>query len=204
MRALPAGEHALLLEVDDADQLRALQAHVAALRQTPELSCVTDVVPGARTLLLDGLTDPRVTADAALTWKLPPVSAATGSIVELEVVYDGDDLPAVAQRWGLDVAAAAARHAAMTYTVAFCGFAPGFAYLAGLPGELAVPRRGTPRPRVPAGAVALAGAYTGIYPRPSPGGWQLIGHTDARLWDTHRDPPALLMPDTRVRIRAIT
>jgi KipI family sensor histidine kinase inhibitor len=204
MRAQPVGEHALLLEVDDADQLRALQAHVAALRETPELSCLTDVVPGACTLLLDGLDDPGATADTVSTWLLPPVPAAAGSLVELDVVYDGDDLPAVAQRWGLDVAAAAARHAAVTHTVAFCGFAPGFAYMSGLPGELAVPRRDTPRPRVPAGAVALAGAYTGIYPRPSPGGWQLIGHTDAWLWDADRDPPALLVPGTRVRIRAIT
>lgn len=135
---------------------------------------------------------------------LPPVPAAEGGLVELDVVYDGDDLPAVAQRWGLDVAAAAARHAAVTHTVAFCGFAPGFAYMSGLPGELAVPRRDTPRPRVPAGAVALAGTYTGIYPRPSPGGWQLIGHTDAWLWDADRDPPARLVPGTRVRFRAIT
>lgn len=204
MKALPVGEHALLLEVDDADQLRALQAHVAALRQTPELSCLTDVVPGARTLLLDGLDDPRATARAALAWVLPPVPAAIGGLVELDVVYDGDDLPAVAHSWGLDVAAAAARHAAVTYTVAFCGFAPGFAYMSGLPDELAVPRRATPRPRVPAGAVALAGTYTGIYPQRSPGGWQLIGHTDARLWDADREPPALLVPGTRVRIRAIT
>jgi KipI family sensor histidine kinase inhibitor len=204
MRARPVGEHALLLEVDDADQLRALQAHVATLRETPELSCLTDVVPGACTLLLDGLDDPGAAADTVSTWVLPPVPAAAGGVVELDVVYDGEDLPAVARRWGLDVAAAAATHAAVTHTVAFCGFAPGFAYMSGLPGELAVPRRDTPRPRVPAGAVALAGAYTGIYPRPSPGGWQLIGHTDTWLWDVDRDPPALLVPGTRVRIRAVT
>jgi KipI family sensor histidine kinase inhibitor len=203
MRALPVGEHALLLEVDNADQLRALQVYVATLRRSAELASVTDVVPGARTLLLDGLPDPQRTAEAALDWVLPSVPAAEGGVVELEVAYDGDDLPAVAERWGLGPAAAAARHAAMTYTVAFSGFTPGFAYMTGLPDSLAVPRRGTPRLRVPAGTVALAGAYTGIYPRPSPGGWQLIGHTDARLWDADRDPPALLTPGTRVRIRAL-
>lgn len=197
------GEHALLLEVADPAELRALQAHVAALRTTPELAELTDVVPGARTLLLDGLTDPAATARRASSWVLPPVTEDSGDTLELEVVYDGEDLPAVARMWGVEPAEAAARHASVTYTVAFSGFAPGFAYMTGLPDDLAVPRRASPRAHVPAGALALAGAYTGVYPRQSPGGWQLIGHTDATLWDPAAQPPALLVPGTRVRIRPI-
>ncbi|HET6876254.1 MAG TPA: allophanate hydrolase subunit 1 [Jatrophihabitans sp.] len=203
MRALPVGEHALLLEVADPGELRALQAHVAALRATSELAEVTDAVPGARTLLLDGLADPAATARRASSWVLPRVAEEDGTVVELDVVYDGEDLPLVARMWGVDVTEAAARHASVTYTVAFSGFAPGFAYLTGLPDELAVPRRDSPRARVPAGSVGLAGSYTGVYPRQSPGGWQLIGHTDAPLWDAAAQPPALLVPGTRVRMRPV-
>lgn len=82
--------------------------------------------------------------------------------------------------------------------MAFCGFAPGFGYLTGLPADRAVPRRATPRAAVPPGAVAVAGEYTGVYPRSSPGGWQLLGHTDLVLWDADREPPALLRPGARV------
>lgn len=202
MRTLPVGEHALLLEARDPAELRALHAHVHALHADGQLPPGIDIVPGACSLLLDGLTDPQGLAQAALRWTLPTVAGSLGATVDLNVVYDGADLPAVAERWGLDLAAAVRRHAEVEYTVAFIGFAPGFAYLNGLPDALAVPRRSTPRPRVPAGAVALAGTYTGMYPRPSPGGWQLIGHTDALLWSTTRNPPALLAPGDRVRIRA--
>jgi len=88
-------------------------------------------------------------------------------------------------------------------TVAFGGFAPGFGYLTGLPKQLHVPRRATPRTRVPAGAVGLAGEFAGVYPRPSPGGWQLVGRTDVVLFDPNREPPALLSPGTRVRFREV-
>lgn len=203
MRAIPVGEHALLLEAADPAELRALQAHVAALRATPELAEITDVVPGACTLLLDGLSDPVGAARRSEHWALPRIAKDCGDAVELEVVYDGEDLPLVARMWGVDVSEVAALHASVTYTVAFSGFAPGFAYMTGLPDEFAVPRRDTPRSRVPAGSLALAGPYTGVYPRQSPGGWQLIGHTDATLWDAAAQPPALLAPGTRVRIRAV-
>jgi KipI family sensor histidine kinase inhibitor len=114
-------------------------------------------------------------------------------------VYDGADLADVAAHWGVSPAAAVALHSAIEYRVAFCGFAPGFAYLTGLPADRAVPRRATPRAAVPAGSVGLAGRYTGVYPSVSPGGWQLIGRTAERLWDTAREPAALLAPGTRVR-----
>ena len=107
----------------------------------------------------------------------------------------------MAQHVGLSVAQVIAAHSSAQWTVAFCGFAPGFAYLTGGPPELQVPRRATPRKQVPAGAVGLAGEFTGIYPRPSPGGWQLIGRTDARLWDLQRETPALLQPGQAVRFR---
>ena len=119
--------------------------------------------------------------------------------MELPVVYDGADLEDIASRWGTDVDGVVARHTGTAFVSAFCGFAPGFAYLAGLAGEYAVPRLDSPRTRVPAGAVGLAGPWCGVYPSESPGGWRLLGRTDARLWDPDRSRPALLAPGTRVR-----
>jgi KipI family sensor histidine kinase inhibitor len=119
------------------------------------------------------------------------------------VRYDGPDLAAVAERAGRPEAEVIARHTAGDYRVAFCGFAPGFAYLTGLDPSLHVPRLARPRTRVPAGSVGIAGEYTAAYPRPSPGGWHLLGRTDADLWDLARAEPALLTPGTRVRFEAI-
>jgi KipI family sensor histidine kinase inhibitor len=119
--------------------------------------------------------------------------------VEIPVTYDGEDLGEVAALTGLSEAEVVARHQGASYRVAFCGFSPGFAYLTGLPRELHVPRRETPRTVVPAGSVAVAGDYASVYPRASPGGWRLLGRTDVPLWDLDRDPPALLRPGTRVR-----
>ncbi len=117
--------------------------------------------------------------------------------------YDGPDLADVAALWGVPEREVARIHAATEFRVAFCGFAPGFGYLTGLPARYDVPRRATPRTAVHAGAVGLAGPYTGVYPRASPGGWQLIGTTDAVLWDTARELTALLSPGTRVRFVAV-
>ena len=97
----------------------------------------------------------------------------------------------------------AGRNTAAPMRVGFSGFVPGFAYLVGGDERLHVPRRAEPRTRVSAGSVGLAGEFSGIYPRETPGGWQLIGRTDAVLWDVERDPPALLTPGTRVQFRAI-
>lgn len=159
-----------------------------------------DIVPGARTVLLDGLDDP-----AGLATKLPGwapsggEASAPGPVVEIPTWYDGPDLPVVARHWGVSVETVVARHQATEFRVAFGGFAPGFAYLTGLPPKLAVPRLDTPRTKVPAGSVGLADIYCGIYPTMSPGGWLLIGRTDALLFDAQRDPPALLDPGERVR-----
>ncbi|TWV33536.1 allophanate hydrolase subunit 1 [Streptomyces misionensis] len=198
MRALPAGEDALLIEVDSAEEVRSLHAALLRRRAAGTLA-VREIVPAARTVLLDGLSDPgRWMSELTSPTEAPPPER-TRPPVELPVRYDGPDLAAVAAHWKVSEREVARIHAGTEFTVAFCGFAPGFGYLTGLPARYDVPRRATPRTAVPAGAVALAGPYTGVYPRTSPGGWQLIGTTDALLWDHTRDPAALLSPGTRVR-----
>jgi KipI family sensor histidine kinase inhibitor len=194
MQVLPAGPDALLVELADAADVPLLYAD---LRR--EMRC-RDVVPGARTVLLDGVDDLEAARSYLGFWS--PSGLADGSeggLVELPTTYDGEDLDDVARRWDMTRAEAVATHTGTTFTVAFVGFAPGFAYCTGLPLELAVPRLDRPRPRVPAGAVGVAGEYTAAYPTASPGGWRLLGRTTARLWDAARDEPALLAPGTRVR-----
>ncbi|MGC4998864.1 5-oxoprolinase subunit PxpB [Streptomyces sp. DT195] len=202
MRALPVGEHALLVEVASAEQARALHAELLRRRAEGSLSA-REIVPAARTVLLDGVDDPVRRAAELTAAEVPPVPPATSVPVELPVRYDGPDLAEVAAHWGVTPREVAEIHAGTVFTVAFCGFAPGFGYLTGLPEHRYVPRRSTPRTAVPAGSVALAGPYTGVYPRSSPGGWQLIGRTDAVLWDTAREPAALLAPGTRVRFAPV-
>ncbi|GGK99709.1 5-oxoprolinase subunit B family protein [Streptomyces flaveus] len=198
MRALPVGDRALLVEVSTDGEAQALHADLVRRRAEGSLS-VREIVPAARTVLLDGLDDPVRLAEQLAASQVPPVPPRAGEIVEIPVRYDGPDLAEVAAHWDVSPHEAARIHAAAEFRVAFCGFAPGFGYLTGLPARYGVPRRATPRTTVPAGAVGLAGPYTGVYPRPSPGGWQLIGTTDAVLWDHARVPAALLSPGTRVR-----
>ncbi|MCW2766866.1 MAG: Allophanate hydrolase subunit 1 [Nocardioides sp.] len=189
------GAHALLVEVDDAVAALALATWARAV----DIEAV-EVVPGAASVLFDGVRDPaallRVLGDWTPGSALPP-----GELVEVQVVYDGADLDFVAESWALTTDEVVARHAALEFVAAFCGFAPGFSYLSGLPDDLAVPRLDTPRSKLPAGSVALAGSWCGIYPTASPGGWRIIGRTDVVLWDQDRAQPALLPPGTRVRFR---
>ena len=119
--------------------------------------------------------------------------------MEVPTRYDGPDLEAVARLWEMTTAEVVRTHTGTEMVVAFCGFAPGFAYCTGLPERLSVPRLDTPRTRVPVGSVGLAGSFTGVYPTASPGGWQLLGRTDLTLWDPSRPEPATLSPGTRVR-----
>jgi KipI family sensor histidine kinase inhibitor len=199
MRIRTVGADALIIEVDDP------AAWFAELRQRREAGdlVVLDIVPGARTVLLDGLADPAGTAAAVRTWRPDATIATAGSVVEIPVEFDGPDLGDVAAHWGVSTGEAVDRLQRIAFHVAFCGFAPGFAYLAGLPEELAVPRLATPRPKVEAGSVGLADRYAGIYPTASPGGWRLVGRTSVTLFDPARTPPALLAPGTQVRFRAV-
>jgi len=202
MRFLPAGYSGLLVECDDLAQVMAL--HHALERARPR--GVVDLVPAARTLLLtfDASTTHTRLTDAVASTELGTGTEATDDReVTIEVTYDGADLAHVAELTGIPRDEVVRRHQARSYVVAFTGFAPGFGYLAGGDPALAVPRRSTPRTRVPAGAVALAGDFTGVYPGAGPGGWQLVGRTDAPLWDLQRDPPALLTPGTRVRFTRV-
>jgi KipI family sensor histidine kinase inhibitor len=198
-RLLPYGAGAVLLECADLAETQRLRPAIER-----RFDAVTEIVPGARTLLLR-LDRPLTVQEHQDLLALPGVEAAAAAEQEpvvLPVDYSGPDLSAVAERTGMRVEEVVAAHTGQAWTVAFCGFAPGFGYLVGEHDRLAVPRRDRPRTTVPAGAVGLAGPFSGVYPRSGPGGWQLIGRTDATLWDLERDPPALLRPGGRVRFVA--
>ncbi|GGE10681.1 allophanate hydrolase [Aureimonas endophytica] len=199
MRLLPVGLRGTLVELEDLDATLALLASLEA-RPLPGIEAM---VPAARTLLLRFRpgTPPDLPALAAdlrardLSAKAPRSERE----VEIPVLYDGEDLAEVARLTGLDSKEVIRRHAESRFTVAFTGFAPGFGYLTGGDPALRVARRQSPRIRIPAGAVALAGAFSGVYPQEGPGGWQLIGTTPLTMFDLARDPPALFQPGTRVR-----
>ncbi|MBD7994506.1 5-oxoprolinase/urea amidolyase family protein [Arthrobacter sp. Sa2CUA1] len=207
LRIRQAGSRALLVETADTPAASALHARLLAA----PLPGQVEVIPAARTVLIRLAAAAQMRQTADLLAALEPVVAGPGSsfpaagpLVELDTVYDGEDLAEVARLTGLGSAGAvAAAHSGSVWTAAFCGFVPGFAYLTGGDPGLEVPRRDVPRTRVPAGAVALAGAFSAAYPGPSPGGWQLIGRTSAPLWDLDREAPALIVPGTRVRFRPV-
>lgn len=199
MRFFPVGRSALLVELDDLAAVLSLHAEIERRRALGWAPSLTDVVPAARTILLDGVSDRAAVEQDLCGWTVPPAAARDGPVVEIPCRYTGPDLAAVAATWRVSEPEAARMHARAEYRVAFCGFAPGFAYLTGLGEELAVPRRPSPRTAVPPGSVGVADIFTGVYPRSSPGGWQIIGATDACLWDPGQEPPALLTPGTRVR-----
>ena len=205
-RVLDVGPLARLVEVEPG----TAAAWAAALRASGVVG-VVDVVPAARTVLV---TCADRAAVAAVTSRLSAIDASADrwaeevehghveagcGVVEIPVIYDGEDLDDVARATGLDSDEVVARHTGSSFRVDFCGFAPGFAYLRGLDRALWLPRRSTPRTRVPAGSVAIADVYSAVYPGVSPGGWHLLGHTSSRVWAVNRDPPALLEPGTEVR-----
>jgi KipI family sensor histidine kinase inhibitor len=194
----PVGDRGVLVELRDDDEVH----RVAAAARRRFGGVLADVVAGHRTVLLAWPAppvDPRVVEAVRAAADAPAPAAAPPRTVTVPVVYDGPDLGAVARHAGLSAEEVVRRHAAGRYRVAFVGFAPGFGYLLGADPALHVPRRAEPRERVPAGALALAGEYTAIYPAPSPGGWQLIGRTALRMFDPAREPPALLEPGVHVR-----
>jgi len=209
-RLLRCGWHAVLVECDGLEQVLALAEAVraAVAADQPGFTDVTDVVPAATTVLVIVRDEADLASlRSALARLTATASAATGhesgdgeaDTVEIGVHYDGPDLDDVAAMTQLTRREVIEAHTATTWQVAFGGFAPGFAYLTGGDSRLQVPRRREPRTTVPTGAVALAGGFSAVYPRSSPGGWQLLGHTDAVIWDLERDPPALLRPGTTVR-----
>jgi KipI family sensor histidine kinase inhibitor len=195
------GDRALLVDCGDLDTVLALHAGLAA---APPAGIV-DIVPAARTVLVS--FDPAVLpADRVAGWirstrPVPPDTRSDSDALVLDVEYSGEDLAEVAALLSLTEREVVDAHTASVWRVAFVGFAPGFGYLVTDANRLVVPRRSSPRTRVPAGAVGLAGEYTGVYPRSSPGGWQILGRTDAALWNPDATPPALLTPGRVVRFR---
>jgi KipI family sensor histidine kinase inhibitor len=197
-RLLDYGSAAVLLECADLDEAIGL---LALVREHPK---IMEVIPGARTLLLR-LRAPLTESDRRNLLTLlaaPPAKLAAPPIV-IKVDYSGPDLDTVARHLDCTTEDVVALHTGQAWTVGFCGFAPGFAYLRGEHDRLRVPRLASPRTAVPAGAVGLADQWSGIYPRSGPGGWQLIGRTEATLWNLDHDPPALLQPGGRVRFVAL-
>lgn len=206
------GDRALLVECDNTAEVLAWNA---ALRAA-ELPGVEDIVPAARTVLIklagvayqaptrQRLTRVRLADDALTGMSGPPVGRVEVVIdVVIDVIYDGEDLDEVARLTGLAARQVVAAHTGTPWRVGFSGFAPGFGYLVGGDERLAVPRRSDPRTKVPVGSVGLAGEFSGIYPRESPGGWHLIGRTSAALWDVERETPALLVPGMWVQFREV-
>ncbi len=194
------GEYAYLLRAQSADHAIAAYRRVAAA----SLDGVDDIVPGAQSVLVVFRHVPRE-ADAQRLEEIEGAAVpeaplhAAGREHEIAVHYDGPDLADVATTAGLSVARVIDLHSSAAYRVAFLGFQPGFAYLAGLPAALCIARRTSPRAQIPAGSLAIGGAWTGVYPSSSPGGWNLIGGTDVPFFDSSADPPARLGPGDRVR-----
>jgi KipI family sensor histidine kinase inhibitor len=178
-----------------------LAARIAALPGAEAL----EIVPGVRSVLVRAREGEAIAAGPLFALREIEVAedgADAGAEHRFEVAYggaEGPDLAAVASAAGLSEREAVALHAGAHYTVAFVGFSPGFPYLLGLPPALRLPRRQAPRPRVAAGSVAVAGPFAGIYPQATPGGWHLLGRTEATLFDPHREQPALLAAGDRVR-----
>ena len=213
IRGVPLGDHALLLILGDRVD-RAIHARVLSLTATLHragLPGVTDVVPAFSTIGL--WFDPASTTFERLLDEVGRLGPAPVSVADrandpvnewvIPTRYDGPDLAEVAERTGLSPSEVVARHEGRVYTVFMIGFVPGFGFLGELDPALVLPRRSSPRRRVPAGSVAIAGAQTAVYPLDTPGGWHLIGRTDLALFDPKREPPALLRTGDRVRFEPI-
>lgn len=196
MRLLPMGERAVIVAELDADPA----AWAGGLRAAG-LPGVVEIVPAAETVLVACGDAVALRQTLAALDRIVPIddSVREPDVVEIGVDYDGADLAWVADACGVTESQVIALHSATEYTVAFCGFAPGFGYLRGLDPRLHLPRRATPRAAVPSGSVAIAAEFAAVYPRSSPGGWHLLGRTELSLFDPDRDPPSLVAPGTRVR-----
>ncbi|WP_460466839.1 5-oxoprolinase subunit B family protein [Calidifontibacter terrae] len=202
MNLLPCGDRAILVELPDADTRRRLDA---TLRRAP-IAGVIEHVPASTTVLIKAERDDlaRIARELQALTLLDADTGSSADDLTIPVVYDGADLDEVATLLGITSQEVIARHTGQVWTVEFAGFAPGFGYLIGSEGNLVVPRRATPRTRIPAGAVGLADQFSGVYPKASPGGWQLLGRTDLAMWDVERDEPALLTPGRRIHFEAVS
>lgn len=216
MQIKPCGEQAVIVDITEEDTKQTgldVLRTVLRLRDIVdswELSGVVDLVPAARTLLImvdASLLSPKDLAQRVSRCDLSVGSQDEGAAaeeIEISVRYDGPDLAEIAQILGMSVSALVAKHQATRWTAAFGGFAPGFAYLVADEPLGNAPRLASPRPSIPTGSVGLAGEFSGIYPQASPGGWQIIGSTDASLWDVDRaDRPALIRPGDHVRFKEV-
>lgn len=198
----PFGEAAILVELADGPRAWAL---AASLRSRPPDGVIA-AVAGRESVLVEFRVEAADSVAAAVTARIAGIGEAEsppGRLRRIPVVYGGPDLADVAALTGLTEAGVIELHASAELRVLFGGFAPGFAYLGELPGELTVPRLATPRTRTPAGSVALADGMSGIYPADLPGGWRVIGRTPVTLFDPARTPPAYLAPGDRVRFEPI-
>lgn len=218
MRIEPLGDSALLVRV--VEEFEAEKSLDAVLRATQQLERakipgVVEFVPAYTTIgvffdpaCIEAFDQLRTNIERALEALEPARPRAdTVAIIEVPVCYDDEfapDLDDIARHAGLSQDEIIHKHSSAIYRVSCVGFTPGFAYLSGLPPELATPRRASPRKEVPAGAVAIGGTQTGVYPRKSPGGWNIIGRAPLRFLDVERDPPALLQAGDRVRFRRIS
>lgn len=196
-RVRVCGRWALLLELGSADEVAATAAAV----RDAALPDVVELVPAARTVLVEVRPGGDLAAVRSVVDEVDPLpaGAVTGALHTIPVVYDGEDLALVAGTAGLSTDEVVELHAGAEYTVDFCGFAPGFGYLSGLPEPLQQPRLESSRSAVPSGSVGVADVYSCVYPRRSPGGWRLIGRTDLVMFDPAADRPARLSPGDRVR-----
>jgi KipI family sensor histidine kinase inhibitor len=198
MRRRPYGPSAWLADdiVDPATWAAALEAM--------GVPGIEEIIPAETTVVVRCARDHHhavgkmidlVVPSSGETRRIPPLT--------IDVVYDGADIVELANAAQMSAADVVRLHSTGSYEVAFCGFSPGFGYLRGIDASLHVPRRPTPRTSVPAGSIGVAAGYTCVYPSASPGGWYLIGHTTASLWDASRTPPALLAPGRSVRFRRV-
>jgi KipI family sensor histidine kinase inhibitor len=214
VRLLRFGLAGLLIELSSTGEVMAAYRTLCAARGDGRLTGVVELVPAARTVLV--VVGPGAPVPAELVRALLVDTGGDGgnaggdgeepaerAELVIPVHYDGPDLELVARTATLSVPEVVELHSSAEYTVAFCGFAPGFGYLTGLPEPLRQPRLDDARPRVPAGAVGVADEYTAVYPRSSPGGWRLLGHTDEVMFDPKTDPPARLAPGDRVRFEPV-
>ena len=204
MRLLPAGRTAVLVELDDVGQRRRLHR---TLSEHPAVGTV-DLVPAQTTVLIDVESPDQLPAAVAhvqelIAAGLDCVEQGVREVVEVPVRYDGLDLSDVAELLNMTTDELVRRRSDQQWTVEFAGFMPGFGYMSGADWPYRIPRRDTPRTRIPPGSIALADGFTGAYPQASPGGWQIIGTTDAILWDEKADPPALLLPGAVIRFEVV-